>query len=63
MSRTRSWGAADGARPEGTVDDGRGRKLTWRRIDANTEGLVDLTALAAGDAKPAKASGKSAAGK
>jgi hypothetical protein len=32
---------------EASVDDGRGRKLSWRRIDANSEGLVDLGILGA----------------
>jgi putative membrane-bound dehydrogenase-like protein len=34
---------------EASVDDGRGRKLSWRRMDANAEGLVDLSALAPGE--------------
>jgi hypothetical protein len=33
-----------------SIDDGRGRKLSWRRTSANAEGLIDLTDLAAGDA-------------
>jgi putative membrane-bound dehydrogenase-like protein len=32
---------------EASVDDGRGRKLSWRRLDANSEGLVDLGILGA----------------
>ena len=32
---------------EASLDDGRGRKLSWRRINANTEGLVDLGTLGA----------------
>ncbi len=36
---------------EATVDDGRGRDLAWRRVNANAEGLVDLSTLATGDAK------------
>jgi putative heme-binding domain-containing protein len=31
---------------EATRDDGRGRKLSWRRTIADTEGLVDLSAMA-----------------
>ena len=34
-----------------TVDDGHGRKLSWRRVNANAEGLVDLSALVGSDAK------------
>src|SRR5207248_4335433 len=34
---------------EAPVDDGRGRKLSWRRVSANTEGLIDLTAVGSGD--------------
>ncbi len=34
------------------VDDGHGHKLAWRRVNANTEGLVDLSAIAGGDPKP-----------
>jgi putative membrane-bound dehydrogenase-like protein len=37
---------------EAVVDDGRGHKLSWRRVNANAEGRVDLSALTAGDAKP-----------
>ena len=33
-----------------SVDDGRGRKLSWRRVNANAEGLVDL--LRAGRRRP-----------
>ena len=36
---------------DATVDDGRGRKLSWRRVNANAEGLVDLSALAGGDSE------------
>ncbi len=36
---------------DATVDDGQGRKLSWRRVNANAEGMVDLSALVAGDAK------------
>src|SRR5262249_14942752 len=36
---------------DAAVDDGQGRKLSWRRVNANAEGLVDLTPLAAGDPK------------
>jgi putative heme-binding domain-containing protein len=32
---------------EASVDEGQGRKLSWRRINANTEGLVDLGTLGA----------------
>ena len=35
-----------------TVDDGRGNKLAWRRVNANAEGLIDLSAIAGGDPKP-----------
>src|SRR5262249_10240633 len=40
---------------ETPVDAGRGRRLTWRRVDANTEGLVDLTGLASGQSGRAAA--------
>ena len=33
------------------MDDGRGHKLSWRRLNANAEGLADLSALVAGDAE------------
>jgi hypothetical protein len=33
------------------VDDGHGRKLSWRRVNANAEGLVDLAARAGADFK------------
>jgi len=36
---------------DAAVDDGQGRKLSWRRVNANAEGLVDLTPLATGDSK------------
>src|SRR5262249_47304537 len=36
---------------DAAVDDGRGRKLSWRRVNAHAEGLVDLSGLAGGDAK------------
>ena len=36
---------------EAAVDDGQGRKLSWRRVTANAEGLVDLAPLAGGDSK------------
>jgi len=38
---------------ETLIDDGRGKKLSWRRTGANAEGLADLSALVAGDAKNA----------
>jgi putative heme-binding domain-containing protein len=38
---------------DATVDDGRGRNLSWRRVNANAEGLVDLAALAGADSKNA----------
>ena len=37
---------------DATVDDGRGHKLSWRRINANAEGRVDLSAIVGGDVKP-----------
>ncbi len=37
---------------DATLDDGGGRKLSWRRINANAEGRVDLSTLASADAKP-----------
>ena len=36
---------------DASVDDGRGHKLSWRRMNANAEGLVDLTALASADSE------------
>jgi putative membrane-bound dehydrogenase-like protein len=36
---------------EASLDDGRGHKLSWRRLTANNEGQIDLAALAAGDPK------------
>jgi putative heme-binding domain-containing protein len=36
---------------DATVDDGHGRKLSWRRVNANAEGLVDLAALAGADSR------------
>ncbi len=39
---------------DATVDDGRGRKLSWRRVNANAEGLIDLAALAGADSKSSK---------
>ena len=36
---------------EASLDDGRGRKVTWRRLNANAEGLVDLSALMSADSK------------
>jgi putative membrane-bound dehydrogenase-like protein len=36
---------------DATIDDGRGHNLTWRRVNANAEGIVDLSALIAGDSK------------
>jgi putative heme-binding domain-containing protein len=36
---------------DATVDDGHGRKLSWRRANANAEGLIDLVALAGADSK------------
>ena len=33
---------------EATVDDGRGHNLAWRRVSANAEGSVDLSAMASG---------------
>jgi putative membrane-bound dehydrogenase-like protein len=36
---------------DAAVDDGHGRKLSWRRVNANAEGLVDLAPLAGGDPK------------
>jgi putative heme-binding domain-containing protein len=41
---------------DATVDDGHGRKLSWRRVDANTEGLSDLSAYLAFDASDSKTS-------
>jgi hypothetical protein len=40
---------------EASLDDGRGRKLSWRRLDANAEGLVDLSALVSAQSKGAAA--------
>ncbi len=34
-----------------SVADGRGHLLSWRRVNANAEGQVDLSPLAAGDPK------------
>ena len=39
--------------PDIPLDDGRGRKLSWRRISANAEGQVDLSPLVAGEGKNA----------
>ncbi|MGP0064222.1 MAG: PVC-type heme-binding CxxCH protein [Isosphaeraceae bacterium] len=36
---------------EASLDDGRGRKLSWRRMNANAEGRVDLSALVSADPK------------
>jgi putative membrane-bound dehydrogenase-like protein len=36
---------------EASLDDGRGRKVSWRRLNANAEGLVDLASLASADSK------------
>jgi putative membrane-bound dehydrogenase-like protein len=36
---------------DAAVDDGHGRKLSWRRLVANAEGLVDLSPLAGGDTR------------
>jgi putative membrane-bound dehydrogenase-like protein len=36
---------------DAAVDDGNGRKLSWRRMNANAEGFVDLSALVAGEPK------------
>ncbi len=33
----------------GPLDDGRGKKLTWRRLSANAEGLADFGPLTAGE--------------
>jgi hypothetical protein len=38
-----------------SIDDGHGRKLSWRRLDANTEGLVDLTPFTVADRADSKA--------
>jgi putative membrane-bound dehydrogenase-like protein len=35
------------------VPDGRGHEVSWRRVTANAEGLVDLSAQTGGDAKQA----------
>jgi putative membrane-bound dehydrogenase-like protein len=40
---------------DATLDDGGGHKLSWRRINANAEGRVDLSTLAAAGAKPGAA--------
>ena len=42
---------------DSAVDDGHGRKLSWRRIDANTEGLVDLTPFSVSDHAESKTAG------
>ncbi|MHB1557280.1 MAG: PVC-type heme-binding CxxCH protein [Isosphaeraceae bacterium] len=34
---------------DNAVDDGHGRRLNWRRVNANAEGLVDVSALAGGE--------------
>jgi len=36
---------------DATVDDGRGHNLTWRRVNANAEGIVDLSALVTAESK------------
>jgi hypothetical protein len=36
-----------------TVPGASGRTLAWRRLDANAEGLADLTAMVAGDPRHA----------
>ena len=36
-----------------SVDDGRGRRLSWRRFATTAEGQADLTALAGGDSQQA----------
>ncbi len=36
---------------EASLDDGRGHKLSWRRLNANAEGLVDLSSLMSADSK------------
>ena len=36
---------------EASLDDGRGHKVSWRRLNANAEGLIDVSALASSDAK------------
>src|SRR5262249_7073237 len=37
----------------GSVNDGHGRELSWRRITANAEGLADLSPLLGGDPRNA----------
>ena len=37
----------------GSVNDGRGRELSWRRVSADAEGLADLARCCGGDAKNA----------
>ncbi len=36
---------------EASLDDGRGRKLSWRRLNANAEGLVNLSPLVSAESK------------
>ena len=36
---------------DASVDDGRGHKLSWRRMNANAEGLIDPTTMASADPK------------
>jgi len=35
-------GGARAVAPSAPVDDGEGRSLAWRRVDANAEGLIDI---------------------
>jgi putative membrane-bound dehydrogenase-like protein len=36
---------------ESSVNDGQGHQLSWRRMNANAEGLLDLSVLAAGESR------------
>lgn len=45
IARLESVGSID---VDSAVDDGHGRRLSWRRVDANAEGVVDVSALASG---------------
>ncbi len=45
-ARLESAGSVD---IDNAIDDGHGRRLNWRRVSANAEGLVDVSALAGGE--------------